>query len=153
MEDTDTKKFLIAQISDLYFGISISNIRDVLKQNETTPVPRSNNNIIGLLNLRGHIVTEINVAKILEVENVSSKGNKDKYSVVITKDHEMYSMVFDKIGDIVDIEGNTIEKLPETINKNWLSVAEGVVRMDEDLVVILNLESMINHITPDKDTA
>jgi len=153
MEDTDTKKFLIAQISDLYFGISISNIRDVLKQNETTPVPRSNNNIIGLLNLRGHIVTEINVAKILEVENVSSKGNKDKYSVVITKDHEMYSVVFDKIGDIVDIEGNTIEKLPETINKNWLSVAEGVVRMDEDLVVILNLESMINHITPDKDTA
>lgn len=154
MENTDIHKFLIVQLSDLYFGISISNIQDVIKQGETTPVPRSDKNIIGLLNLRGHIVTEINVARILEIENkIDTEDSEKKYSIVITKDNEMYSMVFDAIGDVVDINPDAFEKLPETVNKNWVSVADGVVRMDENLVVILNLEAMISHISPDQDVA
>lgn len=148
--DGDEVKALIVSIGDHYFGAIIDNIEDVIQRQPTTPVPLAPDHIIGLLNLRGHIVTEIDVAKTLEIERSSFDGaaNDAGYSMVVNHKGEMYSLVFDDVGDVVDIAKDNIESLPNTINKKWFLVSPGVYRMGGRLVVLLDFDLLIDHITP-----
>ena len=147
--DASPLKALIVNIGAHYFGTIIDNIQDVIQRNPTTPVPLAPDNIIGLLNLRGHIVTEIDVARTLEIEDESGIEAEKGYSVVINKENEMYSLVFEEVGDVVDIPYSSIEKLPDTIQKKWFTVSKGVYRMDEKLIVLLDFNLLIDHLTPD----
>lgn len=139
-------KVLVANIGDHYFGLTIDNIQDVIKCSPTTHVPLAPDNIVGLLNLRGHIVTEIDIAKTLAVESEVRKRTEECFSVVINKNNEMYSLVFEGVGDVVDISESEIEALPFTINKKWFSLSKGVYRMDDVLLVILDFDLLIDNI-------
>lgn len=72
----DNVKCLIVNIGDHYFGALVNNIADVNQRSPTTPIPMANKNIIGVLNSRGHIVTEINVAHVLGIEPNNTKRIK-----------------------------------------------------------------------------
>lgn len=142
-------KALIVNIGHHYFGAIIDNIQDVIQRNPTTPVPLAPDNIIGLLNLRGHIVTEIDVARTLGIGDIGQDTMKNGYAIVISKENEMYSLVFEDVGDVIDIPAAQIEKLPETIERKWFSVSRGVYRMGKRLVVLLDFNMMIDHLTAD----
>lgn len=77
---------------------------------------------------------------------------EDGYSIVINKGNEMYSLVFEDVGDVIDIPLSNIEKLPDTIQKKWISVSKGVYRMGEKLIVLLDFNLLIDHLTPDLET-
>ena len=146
-EEPDSK-VLIVNIGDHYFGALIDNIEDVIPRSPTTPVPLAPANIVGLLNLRGHIVTEIDVARTLDIEAEVSMDKAQGYSIVVNKDAEMYSLVFDGVGDVVDIPAQKIEKLPDTIHKSWCRVSRGVYRYGEKLIVLLDFDLLIDHLSP-----
>lgn len=137
---------LIVNIGDHYFGAPIAEIHDVIQRQQTTRVPHAQPNIIGLLNLRGHIVTEIDMAKTLEIEAEDNHEKSGQYSVVINYNAELYSLVFDGIGDVIDINGNTLERLPETVNRKWFAMSKGVFRMSDKLIVVLDLNAVIGQI-------
>ena len=141
-----TMNVLVCNIGTHYFGAIIDHIQDVIRRSPTTPVPLTSPNIVGLLNLRGHIVTEIDVAKTLGIADESDE-NLDGYSVVINKDHEMYSLVFDGVGDVIDIPVSQIENLPFTIDKTWSALSHGVYRLNDKLLVILDFDLLINKLT------
>lgn len=145
----DTFKILILNIGNHYFGAPIESIQDVIQRNPTTPVPLTPPNIIGLLNLRGHIVTEIDVAYTLGIHNRDWLAGNNGYSIVINRGGEMYSLVFEGIGDVVDVMDSSIERLPDTINRKWFSISRGVCRMGDKLVVLLDFNLMIDHLTPE----
>jgi purine-binding chemotaxis protein CheW len=139
-------KILVSNIGEHYFGIAIDSIQDVIKCSPTTPVPLAPDNIVGLLNLRGHIVTEIDIAKTLDIDVVDRKQIIDCFSIVINKNNEMYSLVFDDIGDVIDINVSEIEPLPFTIDKKWVSLSKGVYRLPTMLVVLLDFNLLIDNI-------
>lgn len=148
-DNPDTFKTLIVNIGPHYFGAIIDNVQDVIQRNPTTAVPLAPENIIGLLNLRGHIVTEIDVARTLDLDSERTIGKEDGYSIVINRGGEMYSLVFEDVGDVIDISCDQVEKLPDTIEKKWFSVSRGVYRLGEKLVVLLDFNLLIDHLTPD----
>lgn len=115
-------------------------MQDVIKLSKKTPVPLSQKNISGLLNLRGHIVTEINVSQTLGLKEKVKSG----FAVVINRDDELYSLAFEGIGDVIEISFSEIEPLPETVQKNWHQLAKGVYRMGDKLIVILDLELFVD---------
>ena len=137
---------LIVNIGGHYFGAGIADIHDVIQRQPTTPVPHAQPNIIGLLNLRGHIVTEIDMAKTLGIECDAPEEKTGEYSIVTSHNGELYSMVFDGIGDVIDISHNNIEGLPETVNRKWFSMTTGVYRMPDRLLVMLDLGALIGQI-------
>lgn len=146
---SDTFKILVVNIGGHYFGAPIENIQDVIQRNPTTPVPLTTSNIIGLLNLRGHIVTEIDVAYTLGIMDRHKLMGSAGYSIVINRGGEMYSLVFEGIGDVVDVSKSDIEKLPDTVSRRWVSISRGVCRMGDKLVVLLDFNLMIDHLTPE----
>lgn len=148
---SDEVKLLIVHIGSYYFGAPIEKIQDVIQRSPTTPVPLAPDNIIGLLNLRGHIVTEIDVAHTLGIDAPGLSRSSEGYSIVIDHGGEMYSLVFEGIGDVIDVERDHIEKIPDTVSRSWLELTEGVIRMGSQLVVILDFDRLIQHLTPEVD--
>ena len=141
-------KILIVHIGDYYFGAPIHAIQDVIQRSPTTPVPMAPGNIIGLLNLRGHIVTEIDVARTLGLDAEALRQSDKGYSVVINRNDEMYSLVFEGIGDVIDVTSDAIERIPDTVSRAWLDLTQGVFRMKEKLVVVLDFDRLLDHLTP-----
>jgi purine-binding chemotaxis protein CheW len=143
----DISRILITNIGDHYFGAAIDEIHDVIQRQRTTQVPLTRPNIIGLLNLRGHIVTEIDMAKTLEIDVDLDNQKQGEYSIVISYENELYSLAFDGIGDVINIQNTAIEHLPETINRRWHSMSKGVYRLPDKLLVILDLKTIIGELT------
>lgn len=148
-----TSKILIVHIGNHYFGAPIDNIQDVIQRQPTTPIPLAPRYIVGLLNLRGHIVTEIDVGVTLGIDHEFPIAKTDGYSIVITKGGELFSLVFEGIGDVVDLPDDRIERLPDTINKEWISMSKGVYRMDSKLVILLNFDALINQLIESQKAA
>lgn len=148
---SDSIKVLIVNIGHRYFGAIIDNVQDVIQRNQTTKVPLTPSHIVGLLNLRGHIVTEIDVANTLEIDHECKIPDDKGYSIVVSSGDEMYSMVFEGVGDVIDIPTAEIERLPDTVSKKWASVSRGVYRMKEKLIVLLDFGLLIGHLTPEKE--
>lgn len=145
--DNNAIRVLIVNIGDHYFGIPIHEIHDVIQRQKTTPVPLTQNSIIGLLNLRGHIVTEIDMATALQINTRSETVRKNKYSIVIGQRGELYSLAIDDIGDVIDIQSSDVEPIPETVDRNWLTLVKGVIRLPDKLVITLDLEALVAKLT------
>lgn len=143
-------KVLILNIGSRYFGALIDNVQDVLRRNETTAVPLTPSHVVGLLNLRGHIVTEIDVADTLDLKNECDIPADKGYAIVVSSGEESYSMVFEGIGDVIDIPQSKIEKLPDTVSKKWAAVSKGVYRMGDKLIVLLDFGLLIESLTPEE---
>lgn len=148
-----TYKILMLNIGNHIFGAIIDTIEDVIKRSPTTPIPLAPDHIIGLLNLRGYIVTEINIAKTLDIADDAQTTEKDGYSVVINHNNEMYSLVFDGIGDVIEVPKSSIEKLPDTVNPKWFTLSKGVYRSASQLVIILDFASVVDYLTPTQKVA
>ncbi len=143
----DIIRVLIVNICDHYFGAPINEIHDVIRSQKTTFVPLTKPNIVGLLNLRGHIVTEIDMVKTLGIDVDSDEPAKREYSLVVNHNGELYSLVFDNIGDVIDISSTAIERLPETVNHQWASMSRGVYGLPDKLLVILDFKAIISELT------
>ena len=151
--ENETYKALIVNIGGHYFGAIIDKIQDIIQRNPVTPVPLAPDNIIGLMNLRGHVVTEIDVAKTLGIDHEINLEDQKGYSIVINRNGEMYSLVFEGVGDVIDIPFDKVEKLPDTINKDWFEISKGVYRMGKHLVILLDFDLLINHLTPSDESS
>lgn len=149
--DSDLSQYLIFNIGTHYFASNVLNIDDVIRSGKTTSVPLSKKNIRGLSNLRGHIVTEIDVAKTLNI--VRDEKPKESYSVVTHINNEFYSLTFDGIGDVIEIKSDSIDPLPETVNKKWHNVSNGVFQSEDNLLVILDFLLFIEIVSEEKQEA
>jgi purine-binding chemotaxis protein CheW len=142
---TTASQYLILNIGPHHFAVNVGNITDVIKQSRKTPVPLASKNIAGVLNLRGHIVTEIDVATTLDIPHPKKENG---FAVVINKEEELYSFVFDQIGDVMEIGFSQIAPLPETVQKDWHHLSKGVYKLADKLVVILDLAAFVEAAIP-----
>jgi len=128
------------------FGIPVLKIQDVLRDERVTPVPLARPEIAGSLNLRGRIVTAIDLRRCLGLTD-RAEGEK-AMNIVIEHDGELYSLVVDEVGDVKSLKTADLDRNPSTLDPAWRDVAEGVVRMDDHLLVVLNVEPLMRRLIP-----
>ena len=143
-------QYLVFNIASHYFAANVLQIDDVIRSKKTTTVPLSRKNITGLSNLRGHIVTEINVEKTLNIKRMNNCDGS--YSVVTHIEQEFYSLTFDGIDDVINIPNNKIDPLPETVQKKWHFVSHGVFQDKNNLIVLLDFPLFIKMVSENKDS-
>ncbi len=146
-----SKDFLSVLIDEQIFGIPILQVQDVLGPQKVTRVPLAAPEIMGSLNLRGRIVTAIDVRKRLDLPALNE--DKKPMSIVVELDSELYSLVFDGVGDVLRLDNELYEPTPTTLDAVWKSVSTGIYRLDNKLLVILNIERLIKGLdyTTDND--
>lgn len=144
-------KALVVNIGTHYFAAPIDHIQDVILRSPTTPVPLASRHVVGLLNLRGHVVTEMNVAYTLGVEEECPVADGEGFSIVINRGNEMFSMVFEGVGDVIDIPYQSLEPLPDTVNREWVGLSRGVHRTEGKLLVVLDFDCFLESLRPSED--
>jgi purine-binding chemotaxis protein CheW len=138
---SDRKEFLTIKIDNQMFGIPILQVQDVLGELKVTRIPLAPPQVSGSLNLRGRIVTAIDVRKCLGLSPLESDDRK--MSVVVVHDEELYSLIIDNVGDVLTLSDRDFEKNPATLDLIWKSVSLGVYRLDGQILVILDVPKLL----------
>jgi purine-binding chemotaxis protein CheW len=142
LDNNDKNDFVTIQLAGQLCGIPVLAVHDVLSAQRITRIPLSDSAVAGVLNLRGKIVTAIDMRKRL---NLPEAGEDIKsMSIVVEYEGEPYSLLIDRVGDVISLPEECFEKNPVTLDACWQEVANGVYRMDKELIVILDVEKLLS---------
>ena len=149
---SDSKKeFLTMTLDDQLFGIPVLSVQDVLGEQRVTPVPLAPPEIAGSLNLRGRIVTAINLRRRLKLPDISK--DKKTMSVVVEYHGDLYSLIVDSVGEVLSLPDSAFEKTPATLEKSWRDISSGIYRLKDELLVILDVSGMLDALCAKEDAA
>lgn len=140
-----TRDFLTLRINGQMFGIPILQVQDVLGQQKVTRIPLAPPQVAGSLNLRGRIVTAVDVRSCLALPPL--EGANKQMSVVVENDHELYSLIIDQVGDVLSLPDMQFENTPATLDPSWRSVALGIYRLNNELLVILDIPKLLGSLS------
>lgn len=141
VENHNTRDFLTIIIAGQRFGIPVLQVQDVLRQQKITRIPLASAEIAGSLNLRGRIVTAIDVRKRLNI--TTKRPDKPPMSVVVEHQGELYSLIIDEVGDVITLEDDHIEKNPGTLDISWRDISVGIYQMESELLVIMEVSKLL----------
>lgn len=137
----DMKQFVTMEIDGQLFGIPVITVQDILRDQSITNIPLSKKEIRGAINLRGRIVTVIDMRTRLGLKEFDITNNS-KHVVIDYKD-EQYSFLVDEVGEVLSLSLNDFENNPANLPSNWQEVSLGVYRLETRLLLILNIESLL----------
>lgn len=138
----ENKEFLTMTVSEQLFGIPVLQVQDVLGEQKVTRIPLAPKEITGSLNLRGRVVTTINLRHKLQMPE-APPDMKTMY-VVVEHHGELYSLIVDSVGEVLSLPDKDFEKTPHTLDVSWRELATGVYRLKEQLLVILDVPVMLD---------
>lgn len=122
-------------------GIPVALIRDVLADQALTPVPLAPPAIAGLLNMRGRVVTAIDLRGRLGMAPRTPGANR--YFVVVDQDGELYGLIVDTVGEVLSIPQDQLGQVPVTLDPDWRDLADAVYPAPDGLVVLIDLASLL----------
>jgi purine-binding chemotaxis protein CheW len=139
--DAHSVMLVTMRIDQQLFGVPVQHVRDVLREQKVARIPLASPEIEGSINLRGRIVTVINLRKRLKLEPKQSDARH--MFVVVEYQNELYSLMVDSVGDVMTISEDRIEKSPANLSPNWREVAVGITRLQDDLLVVIDTSSLL----------
>jgi purine-binding chemotaxis protein CheW len=135
------EQFLLVKVNSQLFGIPVVRVRDVLKPQPITKIPLAKPCIMGFMNLRGRIVTAIDMHKRLSIS--SERENLKQMFVVIEVDDDLYCLKVDEVGDTRTLTLANFEKTPENLSSQWKEISKGVFKLEKELMVVLDVNNVI----------
>ncbi len=133
--------YVTFRLDGQWLGVPVVLIQEVLAGQTVAPVPLSTAEVQGLLNLRGQIVTAVDLRAVLGLP--PREGGSGFMNVVVQQEDELFSLIVDEVGDVHEVEEGGIEATPKTLDPVWKSCSQGVVRMEGGLMVILDVRTVL----------
>jgi len=138
-------EYVTVMIGGQLFGLPISRVQDVFMPDRVTRVPLSAPEIAGVLNLRGRIVTAIDMRRRLGLP--PRTDDKPSMAVGIELKGESYGLLIDTVGEVMKLGETTRESNPVNLDSRLARVSGGVHRLDGQLMVILDVDHVLNNNT------
>ena len=139
-----TSEFLSLVVGGQWFGIPVLKVQDVLAKQRVAPIPLSPPEVAGSINLRGRIVTVIDVRVRLGLKPKAAKDTGKGMGVTVEHGHDLYTLLVDRIGDVMGLSGDNFERNPATLDPKWREFSVGVYRLEKKLLVVLDIERLLN---------
>jgi purine-binding chemotaxis protein CheW len=139
--ETTAGMFVTMTVADQLFGIPVLTVQDVLGPQRIAHVPLAPPEVLGSLNLRGRIVTAVDMRIRLGLPPRAddSKG----MSVVVEHENELYSLIVDKVGEVMSLPAADYEKNPTTLDQRWQEVSNGIYRLNQNLLIVLDVRRFL----------
>ncbi len=138
-----TREYVTFRIGGQLFGLSVAEIHDVFRPSRMTPVPLSGSEIAGVLNLRGRIVTAIDARSRLGLPALKKDSQAQYLAIGVERGGESFGLLIDEIGDVVQLDDARMEQNPVNLDATWSGVSRGVYRLDDRLLVIMDIDQML----------
>ena len=131
-----TQQFSTFYLDGHYFGIEVRKVQEVIRYQEMTNVPLAPTEIRGLINLRGQIVTAIDLRRRLEMPD--REDDRLPTNVVVRTEEGSVSLLVDEIGDVIEVEDDRFEQPPDTLQGVGRSLILGAYKLDGRLLMVLD---------------
>ncbi|MGA3126959.1 MAG: chemotaxis protein CheW [Candidatus Korobacteraceae bacterium] len=136
------QQFCTFLIQGLMYGVEVETVQEVIRHQEMTGVPLAPDVVAGLINLRGQIVTAIDLRRRLGVAE-RREGDLPTNVVVRTSDGAV-SLLVDEIGDVVEVEEKDFEEVPDTLASASRELIRGVYKLNNELLLVLDTQRSVN---------
>jgi purine-binding chemotaxis protein CheW len=136
-----TQQFCTFFLDDLFLGIEVCKVQEVIRAQDLTRVPLAPPTIRGLINLRGQIVTAIDLRQRLDMP--PRAGVHDPMNVVVRTDEGAVSLLVDEIGDVIEASNDIFERPPETLPVKARELVRGVFKLQGRLLLALDVEQVL----------
>jgi purine-binding chemotaxis protein CheW len=134
-------EYVTAMIGGQLFGLPISRVQDVFMPERVTRVPLAEREIAGVLNLRGRIVTVIDMRARLGLPR--AEDGKVPMAVGVDLRGESYGLLIDQIGEVLRLPEDGKEENPVNLDPRMAKLAGGVHRLDGQLMVVLDVDRVL----------
>ena len=125
-----------------FFGVDVQSVQEVIRYQEMTRVPLAPRDVSGLINLRGQIVTAIDLRSRLGMPD--RLPDRKPMNVVVRSDDGVISMLVDEIGDVQEVREDAFEPPPETLQGEARNLIRGTYKLDKRLLLVLDTEKAVN---------
>lgn len=142
MNENTLNKYIIFEINGQLFCIPAKFIDDVIMPHDMTPVPLAPESVTGILNLRGRVVTAINLRICLGI-NAEFPG-QDYRGIVVDIEDALYGLLVDSVKDVVDLDINELTSTPENISDEWQKISSGVFTYNDQILILLEVDKILN---------
>ena len=138
----DETQFCTFFVDNLFFGVGVREVQEVIRYQEMTRVPLASEVVSGLINLRGQIVTAIDLRRRLNLPD--RPEGELPMNVVVHRDDGAVSILVDEIGDVVEVDESSFEPAPETLTGTARSLILGVYKLENRLLLILDTDKAVS---------
>lgn len=135
-------QFCTFYLDAYYFGIDVLKVQEIIRYQEMTRVPLAPIVVRGLINLRGQIVTAIDLRRRLEMKD--RPADQLPVNVVVQTDDGAVSLLVDEIGDVLEVDQNSFENPPETLQGTARELIRGAYKLPNRLLLLLDTTKTVN---------
>ena len=138
---TGRQKFSTFYLDGLLFGIEVEGIQEILCDQEITPVPLASPIVVGLINLRGQIITAIDLRRRLGLKDRTA--NRIAVNIIVRTSDDVLSLMVDEVGEVVEVGDETFELPPETMDAKSRTLIRGVHKLTNHLMHVLDATEVV----------
>ena len=139
---TNENQFCTFFLDELFFGIEVEEVQEIIRYQEITHVPLASPEVGGLINLRSQIVTAIDLRRRLNLPEKTA--GKLPLNVVVKLGEETISLLVDDVGDVLEVSEDNFEPPPETLTGKIRKLIRGAYKLENRLLLILDVEKVVD---------
>ena len=134
--------YVTAMIDGQLFGLPIVRVQDVFIPERLTRVPLAPPEIVGVLNLRGRIVTLIDLRRRFGLRE--RKEGEDVMAIGVESRGESYGLLIDRVGEVVELDGVAREPNPVNLDQRLAQMSSGIYRLDDQLLIVVDVDRVLD---------
>jgi purine-binding chemotaxis protein CheW len=139
--DEEERVFVTLTVAEQLCGVPVLGVRDILGEHAITRIPLAPTEIAGSLNLRGRIVTAIDLRPRLRLP--PAPADQPRMSVVAEQGGELYALLVDQVSEVMSLKANAFERNPPTLPPAWAQFSSGIYRLEGRLLVVLDVAKLL----------
>ena len=132
----ELKQYCTFYVNDILFGVEVLDVQEVLRYQDMTEVPLAASEIRGLINLRGQIITAVDLRNRMKLP--PRPDDQKPMNVVVQTNGEVISFLVDSIGHVLKVEEEAFEDAPHTVDHSTRELVTGVYKLKEELLMVLD---------------
>jgi|GEM_PF-38407 len=140
VSDRAEEQLVTMAVDGQHFGLSILSVQDIVETHAITQVPLAPSAISGVMNLRGRIVTVINLRRILG----KTDDSESRMGVTVEYKGDLYTILVDQIGEVRLLDQGDFEAVPATLDPILKQLCTGIYRLDEELLAVLDVDQILD---------
>ncbi|MFQ5518375.1 MAG: chemotaxis protein CheW [Mariprofundus sp.] len=135
-------RLLTCCVDNQWLALPVEELSEVVTPQTRTVIPLAPNAVNGLINLRGKILTELDIRRILDLK---ARENETEYRTIILEgeEGEGFGLTVDAVGEVIDLKADRFERTPDSLEARWKSICHGVLKQEKGILVMLDIEKLV----------
>ena len=142
VQDNATLRWVTFFLSQEKYGINVMQVQEVLRVSEIAPVPGAPDYVLGIINLRGNVVTVIDTRQRFGLE--SKEVDDSSRIVIVESNDQVVGILVDSVAEVVDLQLSEIESAPNVGSEDSSRFIQGVASQQDELLIIIDLNKLLS---------